>query len=54
MGKETKDGVVYKIIDFGFARKFKQTLEYAEIQIPSKSFGTYPYKPPSALYSTIS
>ncbi|KAM0672589.1 hypothetical protein OCOL_000320 [Ordospora colligata] len=46
MGKETKEGVVYKIIDLGFARRFKQEDRNAEIQIPSKSFGTYPYKPP--------
>ncbi|WEL38214.1 kinase domain-containing protein [Encephalitozoon hellem] len=46
MGKETKDGIVYKIIDFGFARKLEHVNDNAEIQIPSKSFGTYPYKPP--------
>ncbi|CAD26209.1 CALMODULIN-DEPENDENT PROTEIN KINASE [Encephalitozoon cuniculi GB-M1] len=46
MGKEGKEGIVYKIIDFGFARKFDLTGDNAEIQIPSKSFGTYPYKPP--------
>jgi len=46
MGKETKDGVIYKIIDLGFARRFKPEDRNAEIQIPSKSFGTYPYKPP--------
>lgn len=46
MGKETKEGIVYKIIDFGFSRRFRQAVEYSEIQIPSKSFGTYPYKPP--------
>lgn len=46
MGKETKDGVVYKIIDFGFARRFDAERGQTEMQIPSKSFGTYPYKPP--------
>lgn len=46
MGKETKDGIVYKIIDFGFARRLANVGDNAEIQIPSKSFGTYPYKPP--------
>lgn len=46
MGKETKEGVRYKIIDFGFARRFKPITDYAEVHIPSKSFGTYPYKPP--------
>jgi calcium/calmodulin-dependent protein kinase I len=46
MGHETKKGVVYKLIDFGFARKFEDKGENAEVVIPTKSYGTYPYKPP--------
>jgi calcium/calmodulin-dependent protein kinase I len=46
MGHDTKKGLVYKLIDFGFARRLEEKGEDAEVVIPTKSYGTYPYKPP--------
>lgn len=53
MGKMVGGRVIYKLIDLGFARKLKEGDESAEIVIPSKSFGTYPYKPPEISQQNI-
>lgn len=43
MGKTYKDGIRYKLIDFGYTQEMPQ--EGFKI-IPTKNYGTYPYKPP--------
>ncbi|KAF9762452.1 putative serine/threonine-protein kinase mkcE [Nosema granulosis] len=49
MGDEDENGVFYKIIDFGYARK----IDEGEIKIPMKNYGTYPYKPPEIVLKNI-
>lgn len=47
MGKTTKDGIIYKLIDFGYSQ---QMPESGSMVIPKKNYGTYPYKPPEVVF----
>lgn len=48
MGKNTKNGVVYKLIDFGYS-KYVYT---DHIIINNKNLGTFPYKPPEIVFDS--
>lgn len=47
MGKRVPEGVVYKIIDFGYSQDVSPQ---GFMIIPKKNYGTYPYKPPEIVY----
>nr|AJA32513.1 mitogen-activated protein kinase kinase kinase ANP1 [Nosema pernyi] len=49
MGDHKKGEIFYKIIDFGYARHMKN----GEIKIPTKNYGTFPYKPPEIVLHNI-
>ncbi|KAM0676256.1 hypothetical protein GVAV_000219 [Gurleya vavrai] len=42
MAKKTKEGVVYKLIDFGYSQK----IENKVLLLENLNYGTFPYKPP--------
>jgi serine/threonine protein kinase len=46
MGRTTSAGVVYKLIDFGYAQMMPPS---GSVVIPNKNYGTYPYKPPEVV-----
>lgn len=46
MGKSTKEGTRYKLIDFGYSQEMPE--DGFKI-IPNKNYGTYPYKPPEVV-----
>lgn len=48
MGFRIDDKINYKIIDMGYSREIKD-----EVQIPSKNYGTFPYKPPENVLRNI-
>lgn len=48
MGKSTPKGIVYKLIDFGYAQVMPSS---GSVVIPSKNYGTYPYKPPEIVFN---
>lgn len=50
MGKTTENGIVYKIIDFGYAQYVG---EKGIIEIPKKNYGTYPYKPVEVVHHSL-
>lgn len=50
MGKTTPKGVVYKLIDFGYAQVMPSS---ESIMIPNKNYGTYPYKPPEIVFNNV-
>ncbi|KAM0673902.1 hypothetical protein GVAV_002420 [Gurleya vavrai] len=46
MAQKEKGVLVYKLIDFGYARDFnKEKIVNDEVYIKNKSYGTFPYKP---------
>lgn len=48
--------LVYKLIDFGYSRDlslYPEGKKNGEIYIQSKSYGTYPYKPPEVVFHNI-
>lgn len=51
MGIRTHNGIVYKLIDFGFSRQL--ILEESEnrsfVVLKKKAYGTFPYKPPEVV-----
>jgi calcium/calmodulin-dependent protein kinase I len=47
MGKTTENGLIYKLIDFGYSQKMPET---GFVTIPKKNYGTYPYKPPEVVF----
>lgn len=47
MGKTTPNGIVYKLIDFGYTQKVNSN---GYKVIPGKNYGTYPYKPPEIVF----
>lgn len=51
MAAEDEKGVYYKIIDFGYARRIEG--KAGEVRIPSKNYGTFPYKPPEIVIENI-
>lgn len=47
---------IFKLIDFGYARDLSKTSDgrkFKEMHIPSKSYGTFPYKPPEVVLENI-
>ncbi|KAM0688375.1 hypothetical protein COBT_000369 [Conglomerata obtusa] len=45
MGQREKGKIVYKLIDFGYARNFNlEENDKGEVYIKNKSYGTFPYK----------
>ncbi|ELQ76099.1 mitogen-activated protein kinase kinase kinase, non-specific serine/threonine protein kinase [Trachipleistophora hominis] len=56
MGQTENNRIVYKLIDFGYARDLTLTdkgNKLEEIKIPSKSYGTFPYKPPEVVFENV-
>lgn len=47
MGMTTPEGIVYKLIDFGYAQLMPSS---GSVVIPNKNYGTYPYKPPEIVH----
>lgn len=46
-----KKNKIFKLIDFGYARELQSNQK--EMKIPSKSYGTFPYKPPEVVFQNI-
>lgn len=56
MGQTENNRIVYKLIDFGYARDLMLSdkgSKMEEIKIPSKSYGTFPYKPPEVVFENV-
>nr|AAL28057.1 calmodulin-dependent protein kinase [Antonospora locustae] len=56
MGKETDGAVRFKLIDLGYGRMLDNDVggrEMSETYIPTKSYGTFPYKPPEVVRENI-
>ncbi|KAF7684528.1 MAP kinase kinase kinase wis4 [Astathelohania contejeani] len=54
MGQMDSNGnIIYKLIDFGYARDLSKEENPEEIKIPNKSYGTFPYKPPETVFENI-
>lgn len=56
MGKEVSGTVRYKLIDLGYGRILDKDIggkELRETYIPTKSYGTFPYKPPEVVRENI-
>lgn len=47
MGKKMNEGVLYKLIDFGYTQLMPST---GSVVIPKKNYGTYPYKAPEVVF----
>jgi len=50
MGKTTKNGICYKLIDFGYAQLMPSS---GHVMIPKKNYGTYPYKAPEIVVKNV-
>lgn len=50
MGRASKKGVVYKLIDFGYSQLMPPS---GSVAIPGKNYGTYPYKPPEIVFQNL-
>lgn len=56
MGKEVNGVMRYKLIDLGYGRLLDNDFggkENSEAYIPSKSYGTFPYKPPEVVRENL-
>lgn len=56
MGQRENGRMVYKLIDFGYARDLSASgrgSKLEELKIPNKSYGTFPYKPPEVVLENV-
>ncbi|KAL0265977.1 UNVERIFIED_CONTAM: hypothetical protein PYX00_011694 [Menopon gallinae] len=56
MGKEVDGAVRFKLIDLGYGRMLDNDVggrEMSETYIPTKSYGTFPYKPPEVVRENV-